>query len=195
MAYVAGDVAVEIKGTTLGGEIWSNSWAAEDVVDATARTNLATRFHQFYDALSPALITDWHASTCLIRDLFANVTYEMPWEDIPGENIDGPLPQQVSVRVSLSAGANARGGPFICGWPVSAVDANGLLDVTDQTLVADEVEDLGEGIDGDGMALGLHSPTSSAVLTVFQARVGQRFDVIRKRSNDILEAYVARPIP
>ena len=184
-----------VQGVMADNEIWSNTWAVEGATGAPNKVEATNRVHNFYNQIAGELVVNWNAQVATVVDLFANTSTDVFFDDVPGTNIDGPLPSQLAVRVSLSAGVNVRGGPFLGGWPTSACDADGLLDSTIQTLVADEVEDLSDELVAEGMALALHSPTNVALFPVFQARVGQRFDVIRKRANEILESYITRAIP
>lgn len=191
MAYSAGDVVVEIKGTGIGNEIWSNSWGVTGAVDAASRQLAVDAVHAFYNDIAGLYGTGTEAAVALVHDKFANVTYIQSFAAVAGTEASKPLPTQLAVRVSLKAGVNIRGGPFLTGFSIDQVSTTGgLLDSTAQATIVGEVEDLYAQLDADGMALAIDSPTNLAMFDVVEARVGQRFDVIRKRANDILEDYV-----
>lgn len=195
MAYVNGDIRVNIQGVNTVGEIWSNTWAVENAISEAQKTEAVARIHNFYNQIQGYLSIGWAAQVATVTDLFANVSTDEPFSDVSGTSTDFAMPFQVAIRVSLTAGVATKGGPFLTGWATEAVGAGGLIDDTLQILVADEVEDLAEELDGTGLGLALDSPTNSALLTVHTVRVGQRFDVIRKRANDQLEQYETRLVP
>lgn len=195
MAYVNGDILVEVKGVTSGPEIWSNTWAVEGATSLALKEEAVARVHNFYNQIDALLCDTWEAQVATVHDLFANTSQDVFFDDVAGTSAFGPLPQQIAVRVSLSAGVNVRGGPFLTGFASDRVDADGLFDSASQIIVADEAEDLAEELAAEGLGLALHSPTNTALFTVYQVRVGQRFDIIRKRANEILESYQTRLVP
>lgn len=195
MAYIDGDIRVNVQGTLHGNEIWSNTWAVEGAVGLALKTEAVNRIHNFYSQISSAMTVEWHAQVATVTDLFANSSQDIFFDDVDGAEVDAELPQQLAVRISLTAGVGVQGGPFLAGFTTAALAADGLVDSVTQTLIADEVEDLAEELDAEGLALALDSPTNTALFTVHTVRVGQRFDVIRKRSNDVLESYITRLVP
>lgn len=195
MAYVVGDIRVQIQGTLPGGEIFSNTWAVEGAVDAAARTAAVGRIHNFYNQIQGLLSDQYNAQVATVRDLFANVTYDEFFDDVPGTDTEVPLPTSTAIRVSLSGGTNVQGGPFLSGFTVTDLVSPGVLASAAQATIADEVEDLAEELDGLGLSLALDSPKNLALFTVHTVRVGERFDVIRKRANDLLESYETRLVP
>lgn len=195
MAYASGDFLVEIKGTTVGDEIWSNTWCVSGAVSDIDKDNAVTALHQFYEAIKPFLHSTWTGQVATGRDLFLGTSADYPWADqVGGESTAGPLPSQLAIRASLSTHTGQRGGPFLTGWATDIVDSAALVQAATATLIADEVEDLAEQLVLDGMALAIHLPTTSSVALADIVRVGQRFDIIRKRANAILEAYTARDL-
>lgn len=195
MAYVAGDCAVEIKGTAIMNEIWSNTWGVEGATDGAKKQLAVDAFHAFYNDIASLYGIGTTASVALVHDLFAGSTTEHSFEDVAGAETSKPLPTQLAVRVSLKAGVNIRGGPFLTGFSIDQIaTTGGVLESAAQALIITEVEDLAQALDADGMALAVDSPTNLAMFTVVGARVGQRFDVIRKRANEILENYAVAVI-
>lgn len=189
MAYVAGDFLVEVRGTTTGGEIWSNTWGFTGVTTSTEEQDVVTALHSFYNDMAAVCSNEWTAQVATGRNLFANTSDDYDFEEIVGTLTGNNLPSQCAIRVSLTAEGNVQGGPFLTGFTVAALDASGLIASGTSSVIVTEVDELNTLVLAAGGFLAIHRPTVLSMSTVTKARVGQRFDIIRKRANDILEAY------
>lgn len=191
MAYTDDEYRVTIRGTVGPAEEWANTWSFLDVSSDDAIADAVTRFHTFYGALLEIQSTSYHVLTCAIKNLGTGVTVFPIWEDQVGTNGAQLLPTQLAVRVSLDDNAGHRGGPFLCGFTEGNNADNGLLSSTHQTLIAGAVDSLAANLVTDGLQLRIDRPSVAGTVVALQCRVGQRFDVIRKRGNDTVESYVA----
>lgn len=197
MAYTNDMYRVIVRGTLCdGAESWYNSWTVLDDTGGQDITEITVSLAAFYTAIFDAEISS-HTTRqgATARNLGTGVATELAIGTDTGNDLADPMPSQVAVRYSLSGLAGTHGGPFIAGWSKNAGDDAGLLSSANQTVLADALEDFWAAIDGLGWVLAIDRPTAETVDGVVQARVGQRFDVIRKRANDIAEAYVTVTAP
>lgn len=194
VAYVAGDYRFIISGNLDNGEIWSNTWASRGITNSTERDACIPAFHSFYEAVyADKISSHCHAVRCVSRNLFTDEVVEQAWVTIDGDDLADLLPTQCAVRVSLNSQDGHSGGPFIAGWSVNAAQEDGLLEPFSATVVADAMDDLANDLRTAGaFGLGVDSIKDSVVYQVDRGRVGQRFDVIRKRANDLAESYAVR---
>jgi len=190
MAYAAGDFRFVVRGSLNSGEIWANTWAVFNIDNATERQAVAAALHQFYDDINGPLSNDWQALTCQSKDLFTNVTVDETWAGIVGGTATDMMPGQIAVRLSLFSLIGQNGGPFLCGFVNTDTENNGQLTSSTQSLIRDAASDLGDAIVAAGCSWGLDRPTGPEIVTVQRFRVGRRFDVIRKRANDVGESYL-----
>lgn len=192
MAYSAGDLLITVRGNLDPAEIWTNTWAFK--VDG-----LNPDYLQVVDALEVfygALATDWlpvefTAVGATVKALDTGISTEASWNLITGQNVQDILPTQLAVRVSLSGAGGVQGGPFLPGWSKQASAEDGVIDSGAVTDIIDGIDTLNTAVQAADFVIGIHRPTNSTVVQATQARVGQRFDVIRKRSNNNAEAYAS----
>jgi len=193
MAYTNEMNRLTVRGAFENGEVWTNTWA---FVGTGALQDAVDDFHTFYASVFGGDISSHTTAVGAVnRRLGDGLVTEMDWSTITGDDLADLLPTSSAIRVSLSAGIGHRGGPFISGWSVNAVDANGNLLTAEQTNIADALESLRVDLIGHDYLLGLDSPQDELVREVTQGRVGLRFDVIRKRTNDLAESYAVVPFP
>jgi len=198
MAYSANDNLVQVEGSLPDGEVWSNSWAVKATPGTTDFDDVEAAFHDFYDTLAtgaaPVFGNLWTATKYTRRHPSDSTVFQPSWVTITGTNANDFLPSECAVRVSLDDGATHNGGPFLAGFTVDAVTATGLFKLAYQNVVADAVEQLGIDLNATAADLALHRPTVPSVVEVTTAKVGQVFDVIRRRRNDLPEAYVVKAL-
>jgi hypothetical protein len=196
MAYGPEDYRFTVRGTLNGTEEWANTWCVGSVADAANAVAAAAALHDFYTSVAlHGLGSGWQATTCQSRNLDTGVTTDHTWATITGDDLAHMLPNQIAVRVSLSTLSGVNGGPFLAGFSESANDSTGTLNNTDQSDLADDVETLANDLDAIGCVLSIDRPTVPATVPAVRARVGQRFDVIRKRANELPETYESRTLP
>lgn len=195
MAYSEGDILVTVRGSIGPSEQWLNTWAFAPNAGTPVVADVVDDLHAMYAALAAEWFpVEFTAVGATVRYLFDSISEEAAWTTITGANVQDMLPSQLAVRASLNDNAGVNGGPFITGWSKQAAAEDGLLDSGAQTDLADAVEGLANAVQVSDYNLALHRPTVPAVNPVTRVRVGQRFDVIRKRGNDTPEAYDTRVI-
>lgn len=106
-----------------------------------------------------------------------------------------PLPAQVALGVSFTAGTRPNGTPLRgrCYLPpleASAVSVGGRIDAGIVTDVAECFATYFERLDALGVTVGVWSRTLAVVQPVTEVRVGNVWDTIRSRRNAIPETYV-----
>lgn len=191
MAYSAGDFLVNVQGTLPGNEIWSNTWAFKNGLTISDQDDVVTALHTFYGEISDNMSTLWTYEIAQVRDLSLDTTRNAPFAAGTGVGAGDALPTQCAVRISLSNGLGVRGGPFLCGWRTTLVGVDGQLDLSAQGEIETEVGDLNTLVIAVGdCVIGIHRPGLELVVQASEARIGRRFDVIRKRANNTLEQYV-----
>lgn len=198
MAYGDGDWRVSVRGTIGSEESWVNTWAViGPSADFAVMAPILAHFDTLYTALggfAAHLSNEWSAVGATARDLSNGITYDLSWNVIAGASATEKLPNQLAMRVSLSSTLGVNGGPFLCGFSQNA-NSDGVIDATTITDFSGALEDLWANLDGDGTFLGIDRPTIPAVVPVARMRLGARFDVIRRRANDLAEAYTLVPAP
>lgn len=181
---------VTVRGNLAPSEIWTNTWAFKETDPAAVPQDAVTTLHGFYANLAAEWMpTEFTAVGATIKDLSTGITSDAVWATITGADTQDILPTQLGVRVSLNDNANHRGGPFLCGFSKIAAAEDGVLDTGCQTDIATELANMAATLATEDYLIGIHRPTTDTVVTATQGRVGQRFDVIRKRSNANMEAY------
>lgn len=192
MAYDAGDILVTVRGNLDPGEIWTNTWAFVEVSPGSTPQDAVDDLHAFY----AGLFATWMASECtavgaVIKDLASGVSSEAAWESIAGSNVQDILPTQLAIRLSLSDDIGTRGGPFIPGWAKQASAEDGVIDSGVVTDISSELATLDTAVTTNGYRIGIHRPSVPDVRVATVGRVGERFDVIRKRANALSEGYTS----
>lgn len=192
MAYAAGDLLITVRGNLDPAEIWTNTWAFKVAGGDPDFVQVVDALNVFYGALaSEWLPTEFSAVGATVKALDTGVSQEGTWTPITGLNEQDILPTQLAIRVSLSASGGHQGGPFLAGWSKQASSEDGVVDAGVVTDIIDAIGVLDASVQAADFVIGIHRPTTSTVVQATQARVGQRFDVIRKRSNNNAEAYAS----
>lgn len=184
---------INVRGVVGTFEAWSNTWTVlyTGAPAAADEAQLAADFNNFYgDATDvlPHLSNDWSATGATITRLGVPGANEASWTTATGAATGNNLPTQLAMRISLSRGV-VRGGPFISGFTVAALEATGLLTSALVTDFATSLDTLIGTLEGHDFSLAIDRPTVETVAVVTQARIGHRLDVIRKRGNDTPETY------
>lgn len=191
MPYTTNDHEVQVRGTFDNGESWVNVWAFEMQDPGADKADLATALHAFYAEVYLLHISSHtKAVGATVKNLVTDVVTEATWATITGDDLADLLPTQCAVRLSLKALPNINGGPFLAGWSVNATDSDGLLNTSDQTGIQSALATLDDALIAADWRIGIKRPTVTDVALATQGRIGQRFDVIRKRANDLAEGYV-----
>lgn len=192
MAYSSNDFLFTVRGNLTSGEIFANNWAGVRTDGGASTQDFGDALHDFYGTLAAVWFPDDTTITaCSVKTLDSGISNDLSWAAITGENTQDPLPTQLGVRVSLFSGTGpTRGGPFLAGWAKQVNTAGGLLTTDVQDDIIEALEAMVTTLGTVDWALGIDSPTAAAVRAVTSARVGRRFDVIRKRANDVAESYV-----
>lgn len=190
MAYDNTDLQVRVDGTVGGTEAWSNTWTLRSSVELPIVSDAITAMHDFYDEIATAL---WTATTsavsCSFRYLDGAAHGDAVWATITGANAGPALPSECAVRVSLSDDQGHRGGPFLTGFRSGSLTTAGLF--TSPTTIVTAVENLQDALVLANWKIGIDLPTTVTAVDATQVRVGEVYDVIRRRRNDLPENYVA----
>jgi hypothetical protein len=119
---------------------------------------------------------------------------------IPGLGIAITLPQQTALAVSLKAGVRPNGTAFrgrfyLPAMQTTAVIGAGLLDPAIQQKVANAITGHFSRLTAQGHVPSIWSRTvEDLVQPIDEIRVGNKFDTIRRRRNDLPETYVSAAI-
>lgn len=189
MAYAATEYRIQVRGALLdGAESFYNTWT---VLDEGATSDIDDVFAALHDMYAAFAAQEMSSHTTVLgataRQLSTGLLSEATWATITGDDLANPLPSQMAVRISLSAGAGVRGGPFIPGWSINSGDGDGKYQHA--AALATAVGDFTNDLNTAGWQLRLDQPTLEQTAQVTSGRVGARFDVIRKRANDVAETY------
>lgn len=190
MAYTTDDYRFSVTGVLGSFEVFSNTWTVTDIGGTNPVVDCVPALRGFYQAIDDWLSADMSIDACQVRNLGTNVVTDFTWASIPGLNTQALLPTQLAVRVSLRSALAQNGGPFIVGWAKQASTDQGLVlpDVVDDLLAA--VVAMDNALEAQGYNLAIDRPTGPEVVDASQVRIGSRFDVIRKRANQVMENYV-----
>lgn len=191
MAYTNNEYRINVRGTIGSSEIFSNTWAVLDVVGGQSIAEVAPILRGFYaDAYLGQVSSHTSAVGATAKNLGTLVQTELSWEEVVGDDLADLLPTQCGIRVSLTGPLGVHGGPFLAGFSVNATDSEGLYNPASAGIVATALEDMVAALEAAGWNLRIDRPTAATTVAVTQARIGQRFDVIRKRANDLAESYI-----
>lgn len=195
MAYTSENDIVIVRGGLPSGEVWANTWSLivdPDTVDYVA---VKDAFHALYDEMAtgvaPIFGEEWSATSYTRRHPSTGFVETPAWSLIEGANANDHLPTECAIRVSINDAEGGRGGPFLAGFTVDTVTADGLFKGAYQNVIHDALQALVTDLADANAAVGLNHPTSETITLAAQARVGQVFDVIRRRRSDIAENYVS----
>lgn len=198
MAYIAGDGLLTVRGIISGVEEFANTWAFYGVDDDGVAGDVVLAVNAMYDTIAAGAAPLWPDTTVIngarYVNLFTGAEVAVPWPSIDGDNGNDSLPAECALRVSLKT-LTTNGGPFLPAFTVDNVDAVGQLTTAAQNVVHDAVQQMLDDVDALGASVGLHSPTALGVLHLTGAKVGKTYDVIRRRRNDLPEAYLSITLP
>lgn len=190
--YGANDLAVVVTGTLNSAESWSNSWAFTSTVTPDDAQDVVDILHAFYAHLAddlPVLSDEWLAVDARAVALAGPVEVPVTWTTIDGEQGENMLPTECALRLSATGVDGARGGPFLAGFTTACVDADGTLLASYKAEVVACVQALADDLVASDYTLALRRPGPAVLEEVLTVRVGEVFDVIRKRRNDLPENY------
>lgn len=191
MAYTADDWRFIIEGMVGPSEAFSNTWAFTDVASTGDPQDIANHLNQFYLDLAGLWSPAIKVNTCRYRNLSTTVETVASFTPVVGSASSDMLPSQCAMRVSLNSALGKNGGPFLpafCIAEVSSAD-DGLLPTATQTTITTALTNLNNNVTSDDWVIGIDRPTVPEVVNAARGRIGRRYDVIRKRSNDTPEAY------
>jgi hypothetical protein len=174
--------------TTLAEDLknsWNNTWQA-------GGSNLSLYFppEVEYTEATAATIIDW-----TLPKVSAAFHASFP-VGTTGANINGMLPAQNAVAVSLVAGVRDNGVPlrgrfYLPTLGQDTVEAtSGVLLTSVQTAIAGGIRSFFNALTSQGHTPCVWSRTTGAFQPVTLMRVGNRVDTIRSRRNAGVEAYV-----
>jgi len=194
MAYTDDDLRVVIRGNLPGGEIWANTWAVKDLGDFPSQ-DLADAFHAFYGALAGIWANTTTATDITITRLSTNEELGASWTTVTGDDTSpSAMPNECAVRLSLSAPDNVRGGPFLTGFSVATCADDGNFAASNQSEVGGAFDTLCTDLTLIDHALCINKTQDEELVFVTQGRIGQVFDVIRRRRNKLSENYFVVPV-
>lgn len=193
MPYSAGEYLVLVEGDTGNQDPWVNTWCFKDTLGSQDPQDVVDILHAFYVDIAPLQGAAFSSDSATVRDLFTNVLTPASWVSQLGGDASPILPPQIAVRVSLYSAIGQNGGPFIGGWSNAANDTGGVLDSAAKTDITGGLTTMAAALSAADWSLQINRPTSPETVTVTQAKVGSRFDVIRRRANEIAENYSVVP--
>lgn len=196
MAYADGDYRFVVRGN-FSTEQWNNVWSFRQTAPPAGDIqDIADALHAFYLAndVGNLMSAAWSAVGCTAHDLFAGDSIELDFTTIGGTGAD-PLPPQCAIRLSITSAPNIRGGPFLCGFDVNQVDGAGGATSACIAELQTNANALFAAAQTALFELCVDSPSTPALATATAARLGERFDVIRKRANDLAESYTPLVVP
>lgn len=192
MAYTVEQFQVIASGTAPGGEVWYNSWCVLDPTTSGDVDEIQSAFAAFYADIAALAVSDqWTYNFLRCKNLGTEVVYDLAVNPAlaGSDTTNDPLPNQLAVRVSLKALPNINGGPFLTGFTTAAVGDSGELANGTLLDIVQAVDDLSTNLTGNQFAIGIQRPSALTCVEAESARVGAKFDVIRKRANERLENY------
>lgn len=191
MAYDADDWQINVRGNLTGGEQWSNSWCFHDNDGGQPVQEVADLLSNWYETVWG--FASWiHNGTtvegAVARSLLDGGLTELDFFTGSGGNNVSALPNQLAMRISLSGTGGARGGPFIAGFDRTAND-DGMIDDDCIGDIIGALEGLASAVITAGWTWCINRPTTEVTVPVNVGRIGHRWDVIRKRANELAESY------
>lgn len=192
MAYTSDEYTCVASGTLAGGEVWYNTWCARRIDSGALVADLIAGVQAFYaDFAALDVANDWTLQTIQAKNLSSEIVTNSPVNPAGAgsDSTNPPLPNQVATRVSLKGLPNVNGGPFLVGWSSAALSTDGDLEATNKAGLVTAVTDLQADLLSNDWVLSILRPTIESTVTADSARIGERFDIIRRRANERLEAY------
>lgn len=189
MPYTNDHYLILVEGDTGGLDSFVNTWAVEDVGAVQDPQDAVDIIHAFYDGINDEQSAAYQALSASIVHLIDGTKTEADWAAVVGGDASPVLPTQIAVRLSLRGALNVNGGPFLPGWSNAANDGGGILTATAQADIETAFTALRDAMTAADWRLCINRPTVEDLAPVFQAKVGRRFDVIRRRANEQPEQY------
>lgn len=191
VAYSAGDTLIVVRGNLGTSEQFTNTWAVRRTDPGADIADVGTALHTLYAAIA----VNGQSSFCETvgaswRDLQAAEVGDFTWASIDGDDLDDLLPTECAIRVSLTASDRTRGGCFLAGMSVNSVENDGRFLASFAANIVDAVDTFRASLVSADWDLGIHSPTTETVKQAASARIGLVFDVIRRRRDNLAEAFV-----
>ena len=201
---------VSCRGLLAGGEVWANIWHIKyagpgDVLNTPALTvDIGAAFRAFYaDAGVMAFRgPTWSLTEILVTNvgIVGDEARDAEVSGLTGAAGGTVLPYQLAVVMSMRttlATRRGRGRVYLNGFQVSAVDpqvadASPIVDAGLRTailLAGAQLEDDLAGITGAAFGLAVLSDADGVSRMVNRLRVGNRWDIQRRRDNGLDEAY------
>lgn len=188
MAYDNNMWTVRVDGVTATSESWANTWCFHRTDPAATIDDVITALHTFYDDLATGFWTaQTSAESATWRQLNTGDVGAGTWASIVGANAGPLLPPECAIRVSLSAPGNHRGGPFLTGFRSGSLDADGSF--TGAAGVVTLVTDMQTALLADDWEIAIHGVKDLTTWIADKVRVGEVYDVIRRRRNQLPENY------
>lgn len=192
MAYASGDNQITLIGSALNGaEEFNMTFAVTG--DQVA---ISDEVQTLCSDLSGVMSTTYEFTGFRKTHLFEDVTEEITFDDPEaGADSSGPIPPQCAVAVSFKTATNSRRGrgrtyvPGICKGSVAADTAR--LSSGTRSAILTAFTDFAAAIDALGVQLGVNSRMDSVVRPVTIVRIGDVFDTIRRRRDQLVEGYTS----
>jgi hypothetical protein len=194
MPYDLNDLAVTVTGTLFGGEVWSNSWAFKSTAPSPDPQDAVDILHEFYTFLYtnlPAISNECAAVDADARILSTPADVTVSWESVTGGGGFNLIPTECALRLSMTGVDGAKGGPFLAGFGTAGIGDGGVISSGYKAEVTSALTAMAADLVASDWTLGLRRPTVTEVEEVVSVRVGQVFDAIRRRRNDLPENYTA----
>jgi len=196
VAFTSNDFRFIVRGTFDNGEVWFNRFAAQRTDGGADPQDVVDALNAMYsDIYSTSISSHTQAVGATYQQLSGPGAVEATWPVLTGDDLADLLPTECAIRLSLSTASGVRGGPFLAGWSVNAVDADGqLVDGIAGDVVGFYAAFYASAVAADWIPA-IERPTASTLNLINRARVGETFDVIRKRRNALAEAYEVIALP
>lgn len=196
MPYIDTEWAVLLEGTLPSDEVWANRWTVQESVVDPDEAALVTAFRVLYISWAGVCNVGWTCSKITLRNLVNGEIRQPTFALIDGdEELADPLPTECAIRISLTAGAGHRGGPFLAGVAADALDSDGRMAAASLTGFIDALEQFFVDVEAAGYTVRLDSPTTTSTRALTSCRIGRTFDVIRRRRNQVPESFTSIPLP
>ena len=196
MAFTANDYRFIVRGNFDNGEVFFNRYAATRTDGGADPQDLVDALFAFYGTVYGTNISSHtHAVGCTMHQLTGSGAVEAVWTGVDGDDLADLLPTECAIRLSLSTASGVHGGPFLAGWSVNAVDADGQLVTGNAVDVVNAYDTFyGAAVAADWIPA-IERPAAATLNPINRARVGSTFDVIRKRRNELAEGYAVVTLP
>lgn len=179
------------------------AWEGTSTFTKANQIALAGVANTFWAAIKAYTPTDLRLTEIRISAFAVGTT--KPWEVINGANVfslstpvagtasaANQLPAQCAVTVSLRTGARGPAGRGRMFLPLTGVsETNGMIGSSTKTNLGAACVDLCEDTRALGPLMAIINRGPSTYSAVNDIQIGDYFDVIRRRENNIAEAYTS----